>query len=1169
MTDTVDFSDESRDRSILRTADYDNTDPADLVLTVPKREGGKISIPLLKHARSNIEREDYQDNTLVRIKPLAEIASNLPVRRGSNAPVYQGKGVALLRPGFLYIFREDKLWRELEISQNSQFSDIDLQAVRAEVGDPESDLRMVRPSAGQWLDDVLVPVFLQGQAVMHDFRVAYSEIQWDWAYIQKLEESAATRNARTTGVGHAWAVTSVDSLSFETGFPASRVEDAPELRHRDLGIELMIENPCDFVLSFEGPGEEELCSKLSKLLESNEKQARESARRAASRSEVEDPIAYTEQLMKNPLELALDATAPEPVDDSDEGEVANILDLTCPPGADLLQHLRSQKGVVCVAIPDPFFLFRHALAQLHLAMHYLDAIDIAIKDKPLVHSAMLIRQAVFDPAPSGQSGDLANYRNAINREQLDDILETAERNHAVRNIEDQTRRLKKLMKSSSFNSVFDDYLQSPDVAACEAFLLCADNLNVLQQIPGVLKAQGVDDDQGIPGALAKWLSDESMLAKWSPGIAAATGEEGTQSSPYEQLRSLARDQTEINDQHLARLNLQALAYTEKQFQYDEESTGEQVAGEVKDAGRVGALVSGVLGEWSASVLTACRRLMEDGSVEAIQVHRIMQAASANAILSDPGLGGVDLMRRGDVDPTKHTIIGVEGDGIRRGLTDFDRSQGGLLTRANDYLYADLVDRSGQVQGSTSPARASGELEEAIKKIAGNTWVYVVPAGHPEARKLSVLKVDLAKRVGAVVDGPGVSSGLVALAVFNVFLESRATIHAVKSNQDWGISSLKALGSLVDLAAASMKLSIVANEVASIDSGHASRLYKFSSRPWFDLKGWPLIGKRLAKTGAATLVRSVGLASFVAGGFAVGLNYWDMRISLARGDLDAALGHGIAVAGGLIFLSAPLMAGLLAIPGWGWVVLGMSVALGGSLYAGSVTDDLFERVLKQGPLGTHPQDSLVNLDDLAYYGQLLTLLSPVNISAQRYRDVDPDPALTNPDHPPQPDDYVITLQTPVVSRLKVLQECRPDLPTQPFKIVVQEVAYMNSRAETSNVAVGTVEQEVMLSTTPLTQIVARQSLPHESAVRFLVKRELQSSSFQSFGYQEEVSTTIRVGLQAVVGTEQGPVVFPTPVMENYEPYNDNRHGGAPDKSRSVFNPHSETLVPYWFLKEVSV
>ena len=81
MTDTVDFSDESLDRSILRRADYDDTDPKDLVLTIPKRDGGKISVPLLKHARSNIERDDYQENTLLRIKPLAEIADNLPVHQ--------------------------------------------------------------------------------------------------------------------------------------------------------------------------------------------------------------------------------------------------------------------------------------------------------------------------------------------------------------------------------------------------------------------------------------------------------------------------------------------------------------------------------------------------------------------------------------------------------------------------------------------------------------------------------------------------------------------------------------------------------------------------------------------------------------------------------------------------------------------------------------------------------------------------------------------------------------------------------------------------------------------------------------------------------------------------------------------------------------------------------
>src|SRR5690554_4429572 len=145
MTDTVDFSDESLDRSILRRADYDDTDPKDLVLTIPKREGGKISVPLLKHARSNIERDDYQENTLLRVKPLAEIASNLPVNSG-GVTVYQGKGVAMLRPGYLYIFRKGRLWRELEIDEQSRFSDVDLEAVRAEVMDTGSGLRVIRPS---------------------------------------------------------------------------------------------------------------------------------------------------------------------------------------------------------------------------------------------------------------------------------------------------------------------------------------------------------------------------------------------------------------------------------------------------------------------------------------------------------------------------------------------------------------------------------------------------------------------------------------------------------------------------------------------------------------------------------------------------------------------------------------------------------------------------------------------------------------------------------------------------------------------------------------------------------------------------------------------------------------------------------------------------------------
>jgi hypothetical protein len=1168
MTDTVDFSDESRDRSILRTADYDDTDPADLVLTVPKREGGKISIPLLKHARSNIEREDYQDNTLVRIKPLAEIASNLPVRSGSNAPVYQGKGVALLRPGFLYIFREDKLWRELEISQNSQFSDIDLQAVRAEVGDPESDLRMIRPSAGQWLDDVLVPVFLQGQAVMHDFRMAYSEIQWDWAYIQRLEESAATRNARTTGVGHAWAVTSVDTLSFETGFPASRVEDAPELRHRDLGIELMIENPSDFVLSFERPGEDELCSKLAKLLESNEKQARESARRAASRSEVEDPIAYTEQLMKSPLELALEATAPEPEDDSEEGEVANILDLTCPPGADLLQHLRSQKGVVCVAIPDPLFKLRHSLAQLHLALHYLDAVDISIQTDPMAHSAMLIRQAVFDPLPNGSPSAMAKYAGAIDREKLNQVLRAAEKQHAIRIVEHHVGALLDLMNGRELDLVLDDYHGCQDIAVCEGYLLIADHLNILQQIPGVLKAQGVISRKQILAGVHQWVADEDFLARWAPGanVGEGKGLDNTDlPSVYERLKKLSENQDDIDEALLSRLNLQSLAFLEKQIDENNGDSSGHAQG-IAAIGKVGGMISGALNEWSSSILTVCKRLIEEDVIQSIEIQRIMQGVGANLALAEPALRGIDVMGRNGI-MEQRVIVGLYGNGLNRGLTDFDLTEG-LLTRSRDYLYADLLDGTGNRIASTSPSRASEMLSEAIKKVSGSTFMFSAPADHPEVRKLSLLKVDYAKQIGKIVDGPEVSRGLVILAAFNVFLEANNVGKALhQQNGNNLLASSRLAGALTDLTAASFKLSEV---LGRSGSGSATKMNRVATRPLFDMKNWVVIGDSLKAKGAPTLVRVVGLATFVAGSIGAGLSFWDMRISMSNKDFDVATGHAIAMTGSLVVLASPLMKGLLAIPGWGWAVFGLAMVVGGGLYASSATDDDFESLLKRGPWGTYPDADLPGQNERAYYSQLLALLSPIQVSAQRFAEVGPDPFLSHPDYVPKEDDYVVTLQCPLVSRLKLFQEECENLPERPFRLVVQEVAYQNS----TNTAVdsgmsGAGQGTQMLATTPPIEVMARQSVPHQSAVRFLVRRQIQDSSYESLFYRESVTTQLRVGLQVTLDTELGPLVFPAPVLREYEPFDLARHSAPPPKTRSIRNPYSQPKSPYWYFTEVSV
>lgn len=461
------------------------------------------------------------------------------------------------------------------------------------------------------------------------------------------------------------------------------------------------------------------------------------------------------------------------------------------------------------------------------------------------------------------------------------------------------------------------------------------------------------------------------------------------------------------------------------------------------------------------------------------------------------------------------------------------------------------------------------MEEAVHKVAGGTMVFFAPDAHPEAQKLGLLKVDFAKRVGKVVDGPAVSRGLVVLAAFNFFVELNNLNRAAKArngNVPLGIARSFG-GAAAELIAASLKLSVVLGNRAA----RKTEVYKFATRPLFDMKNWVFIGDRLKRINASTLVRTASLASFAAGAVNVVVSSWEMRISLSNRDFDAATGHAIALAGGLIFLAQPLIGPLLAIPGWGWALLGMSMVVGGSFYAGAATDDSFEQLLKRGPWGAYPDDLLVKQDDQAYYSQLLSLLSPIEMTAQKYADIEPDPALSHPSYLPEPDDYVITVQFPLVSRLNLYRghECSADLPVQPFNLVVQEIAYQSSN--TSVVAPGSiapVSSTQLVKTTPLTKVIARQSLPHLSAVRFLVKRELQDSDYRSLLYQESVTTRVRVGLQATLDTELGPLVFPAPVYEDYEIYSAARHSTPPPKERTILDPYSQSKSPYWFFAEVS-
>lgn len=1127
--DLKELQDEDVDLGVRRRVEYEDEEDGTLALVIPKREGGgEIEIPLLEHARTVFERTDgsLQDNTMLAVRPLAEVGRNRPVQR-SGVTTNTGIATAMLRPGYLYVFFDNRLWRELEVGPDGKLSDVDVEHYReqAEGGDTPNE----RASEGEWLDDILLPAMLQGQATLHRVRLAYSEIAWSWPYITWLEANSGRLETRTTAVGHAHAVIfdTEGHLSMQTGFPAGRVADQPALRERDLGIELMLQAPDAFTADFTAPAGDELCTKLKALWEQ-----------------------------------------------AGETERAATLALECEAGNDLLADIRNNPGIVAVSLPDPLFTLRHALAQIHLAEHYLDGLDSRLADNPLGHSAKLIRQALFTAPSGGEANPLAEYRGAIDPAKLDATLEQAERNAALAVVRTQLDALEQLASQGQLTAVLRDFTSHDELGICEGYALCGDLFGVLQQLPGVLQDQGDTRQEARTRQLLKTLlTDRDLQALWSADeneASEATADDDTNdgSGNFRPafLRRLAQDDRVIDEALAESLGLETLGLV-AQNQSEQEQTQQAGVLSVANAIKVGGLVNTVVGQWSQAVLRVAERVGDD--VEVIHMRRVFTAVGAHANLVDGNLRGeLQVMHRGEVDLSRYVIIGVHGDGIEWGLTDRDRTSGVLQTQ-RDYLYAEQVDPRGNVQTSTSPKRMSAEVDDAVRQVAGHTLVYVLPAGHPEAAKVAQLRLDkIAGQVKVVIDGPAVSRMLVGFAIYNLGREILGIEQAGKEGQK--ISQYaKIISALADLSAASMKLHAVLNPSSNTIAG------RFVQRPLFDMKGWPLIGSRLTKVGASTIVRTIGLFNFIAGLASVGVSSWDLRNSLQQGDRDAVIGHGVAVAGGALFLAAPLMAGLVMIPGWGWALLGLGLAIGGTSYAVMNQDTPFERLLKQGPLGTHTARTMTSVDDTAYYPQLLTQLSPAKIEVTRYGSLGAEERRAllesvweSTTDTPSSRDYVVTISTPLISRYKI---------GETLKLAVQELEQTDTGTFTQ---LGTYEQLSYITRTPEPfEIGKRQLLPQQSAVRFLVKRKMAEESFEMVGTSVTSTARLRVALQARIEWELGEMVLPTPMLKEYEPFVEGQHDALPARTyRTVNNPITDFISSitgrsqdprYWYIKEFQI
>lgn len=409
-----------------KRAEYDNARRAKLALNIGRTDGGELRIPVEVDMRSNEEEENIQQNTFLAVMPMARLPG---YDRYDEAP----KG-GLLRAGRLYVFRQGKLWRELESDGQGQFFEVDIAHWRktANAGGKADERKPV--GVLQYL--ILVPMLLKGRFVGDEFSMAYSEMPWTWEYIAWLEASPGRVKERCQNVAPAWAAAVVGPEQWKATqtmpvIPITRISKG--MCARELHLETLLEDPLLF-----NTGLTELpATSLVKQLEQRQKE----------------------------LAGLMRTTPPDPLP-------------ALPANKDLLSEyrLRGYPQLVGVMLDDPIFALRHAVAQSRLCAELLQTLNALVPHQPFGRYAEVLYKEAM-PA----DGPLQEFKRHIDIAALKKATLHSEREQAREQLYRQQERMLELVKR--LPAVWNDFLHSNDERLLEPYAQLAELLEVLNRTP--------------------------------------------------------------------------------------------------------------------------------------------------------------------------------------------------------------------------------------------------------------------------------------------------------------------------------------------------------------------------------------------------------------------------------------------------------------------------------------------------------------------------------------------------------------------------------------------------------------------------------------------------------------------------------------------------------------
>lgn len=464
-----------------------------------KADTRPIRVPFLENAASVDREVERQRHVILPVIP-ATLLSGVELH-GRN-PIHH----VLARAGFLYLFHEGKLWRELEIqideSGVTRYCDVALSDYRQSNGQLRAGYREV---TGTGLEEIWLPARISGGWL--SLQAAYSESQWPGERVVHLERSDSDRRHRCNLV----------SMQFDAGSS----EDVTNLRVSNgnttafLAQHLEPQRPRKPALEWQFDRPENYLWDLSGSYHDTAMQDAVSMHQRQEDPDPEDPIAEDERpemtalsncLHKTLQELNLaeaerlqECRPDEPEPFSWDGSESCVVDCT---------EQAKIRGIGVIRLDDPVYQLRYNQRRRQVAAWFMNAAVRRARFRPYFDSALLVHSVLDPETIASEPNPLHKHMSEVNsngRVELERSLSVSERTMARRYLDRVHTELLERLSDERTHHVLTDLFTHSSYDYAGAFNFVTSLVMNLVTEPAECDALNIEVEGAVDGQGKQWL----------------------------------------------------------------------------------------------------------------------------------------------------------------------------------------------------------------------------------------------------------------------------------------------------------------------------------------------------------------------------------------------------------------------------------------------------------------------------------------------------------------------------------------------------------------------------------------------------------------------------------------------------------------------------------------